>query len=87
MKTATPVPAPGTESVVFYFDYNGRHKQHQRKLDGIRRYAKARAWQVLALSPEESKPGDARALLAQRLSHVDRDADEVEKLKGWGLGS
>ena len=65
MKTATPVPAPGTESVVFYFDYNGRHKQHQRKLDGIRRYAKARAWQVLALSPEESKPGDVRALLAR----------------------
>ena len=65
MKTATPVLAPGTESVVFYFDYNGRHKQHQRKLDGIRRYAKARAWQVLALSPEESKPGDVRALLAR----------------------
>ena len=65
MKRATPVPEPGTESVVFYFDFNGRHNQHQRKLEGIRRYAKAHAWRVLPLSPEESKPADVRALLAR----------------------
>ena len=50
---------------ILYLDYRPGVDVHRRKLDGIRRYAKARGWEVATLSRDvlEKDEGSLRAIL------------------------
>jgi AraC-like DNA-binding protein len=51
--------------VVLYIGCRGMVRQHIRKLDGIRRFARSRGWRVVAVPPTEARPDAVKALLAK----------------------
>ena len=60
----TETNASGPEPVVLFLNFNYGEAMYRRQLDGIRRYAKARGWDVEARSCAEAGPEDIPALLA-----------------------